>query len=297
MHDNRAIASGVVIVPDKSKIIQRNGQPNEVGAAVFWNSGQTRHAVLCKAWDDAGLPEALKPSLPSPEVALRRGLRAMQENRLMVRPLARRGKWAIVRETVDEASATPLEYELEAQVRLNDIKQLVIEPATLDPEFRQEIETMYQHQLGMLAAEDVTQWLVNLTNYCGAAKLKKGGGLYFIPPHTLDMWRRMVDVIVESSDCVIEDLPMGRSTNVAKAVLNGLTHEAQTAADEMEAELLEGDLGARALRSRAERCEAELARITAFEPVVGDAVHRICDAINTLKSRLSAAALAAMADD
>ena len=76
------------------------------GAVSYWRVASTTDlTALAAAWKKHGLAEDQLPTPPKDEVALGRAVNSLTEKRRLVRPLARRGAWAIVDETVVEGQA------------------------------------------------------------------------------------------------------------------------------------------------------------------------------------------------
>jgi hypothetical protein len=290
LHNNRVFTDGLRVISDGEKLSSNA----EVGAVVYWNgTGAAKYDPLRQAWEAAGLDAGLLPDLPSPETALRRAVRSLQEQHLLTRPLARRGKWAIVQERIVQGGqgGQDLAFSTEAKVELVAGGQLRIEPDDVEQGLREKIQKQYQFHLQHLTTEDISSWLVGMAAYVSATSLRRNGGFYFVPPSGLSVWRIIEKVLNESTGYVLYEIPAGRGLSLARAVLDSLTHEMKATVEDMDRELIEANLGGRALRARSSSCDALLQKVSEYEPVVGRTLDEVRQLLGDLQMRLTAAAL------
>lgn len=267
----------------------------EAGCVSYWRlSGAVDLGKLRSAWQDAGLDSQLLPASPSPETALRRSVSDLRAKRRLVRPLARRGAWAIVDERVDKGTNT-IDWHVTCRVTLAG-GRVVIEPATHD--LYDKVHTGYRQHLAELAPEDVSAWLVSLASREKAAALRDTGGVYFVPRPSMDFWRRATDAIRAASNHKIFRIPAMKNAEAVEAILDAVTEEAGRETAIMEAELLEtGDdaLGLRAIDTRSARCAEVLEKVAAYEELLGVKMDTVRQRVEDLRAGLAAAALMASA--
>ena len=275
----------------------------EAGCISYWRlSGGVNLGELREAWLRAGLDEKLLPAAPSRETALRRSVSDLGAKRRLIRPLARRGAWAVVNEAVDRHTET-LSWDVSCEVRLtpsavkDGLPTVSIAPSY--HELGDQIRSGYTKHLGELAQEDISGWLVKLA--CGekAVALRDTGGVYFIPRPSVPFWRRAVEIIRAVSQHKVFQLPALKNSEAIDAIVDAVTEEGRREAEAIEADLAqEGDaaLGARALVTRGTHCEEVISKIASYESLLGVKMDAVRARIERLRANLAAAALIASSD-
>ncbi|OHD23822.1 MAG: hypothetical protein A2Y38_17180 [Spirochaetes bacterium GWB1_59_5] len=269
------------------------------GRIVFWyRNGNIPFKDLRIAWKAAGLPDSLLPALPAPETALRRALKALQEKRRLVRPLKKRGEWAVVEERTNTES-DDLAYEVECQVKLNVISEVVVTPKDADKSLRKEIETTYAEHLSQLSPEDASSWLVNLAVVAGGVCLRpEGGGVYFNPQWGLAQWDRFVDVIRNVSTYKVYQIPAVKGDAEAMAaIIDSVVREAQAEVAKIAKELEEGDLKGKALQARRDTGKQVAAKIAQYEKLFGTKLPDLHASFDDLEVKITTAELALTTED
>ena len=277
------------------------------GAITYWRlSGEVSLSKLGLAWTRAGLDGKFLPETPSDEVALRRALGAIQSKRRLVRPLARRGVWAIVDEWVDNQTQD-LDHRTLVRVKITksagghetiEVEKVNADWATYNA-LHDAIHAEFQRHKGVLAHQDISSWLVKLADKANAVSLRDMGGVYFVPRNKVGFWTTIADVLAQVDQKVFR-IPAMSNSEAVEAILDAITAEAQREAEALEADLLkDGDdaLGARALRGRANRCDAVKAKVESYERFLNVKLDDIRAKLDGLRANLSAAALAATATE
>jgi hypothetical protein len=285
------------------------------GAVSYWRlSGGVELDRLREAWKAEGLDVKLLPKPPRPETALHRAVQDVVEapepgqkrrtvrgagvkSRTLVRPLAKRGAWAIVRETVDGVSYIGAREEATVRwtVTSGGGGAVTIEPSH-DSRATAIITAFHAHQ-GKLAVEDISSWLVALAEHGKSTSLRDTGGVYFVPRDSVEFWRRATTAIKSVSDHRIFKIPAMKNDEAVEAILDAVTEEAKYAAEKMEAELMADEsLTARELRTRAKRCEGLLAKVQAYESLLGVKMDVIKSRVVDLSASVAAAALVASSE-
>jgi len=264
----------------------------EAGAIVWWRmSGDTQRADLVTAYIAAGLNEKEVWGDPGPASALRRSMHSLEEKRRLVRPLEKRGAWALVTENVkgEDISHTNL-----ATVHLGDDDKPTMNPVI--PDLLQPILDGFDYYSRTWTTDDVSSWLTHrVLHSCNAVTLRDTGGVYFVPRNLLDLWRRIVGALRSVSAHRVFEVPALASEEAVASILDAVEREATTAATAMEEDLVEAELGARALRNRAEKCAAVVRKVESYEALLGTKLDVLRDRLLTLQGQLAAAALVALA--
>lgn len=268
------------------------------GAITYWRlSGAITLDALAAAWKVEGLDEKLLPGAPSDEVAFRRAVKALEEKRVLIRPLARRGKWAVVRETVREGQSAPdystriaISFEKEA-MRVDAVDAGAYEAEELRAKVREAFDT----QRGLLHQIDIASWLVKLAEKQNAVSLRDSGGVYFVPRPAMDFWRKATHAIEFATGGKVFIIPAMKNSEAIDAITDALTIEGDKFAEAVMSELTETDadakLGDRALASRADACRSLLKKVESYEGFLGIKLDLVRDRVNKLNASIAAAAL------
>jgi hypothetical protein len=266
------------------------------GAVSYWRlSGPMTLDALRKEWVAEGLDPELLPKAPSQETALGRAVRELQHKRRLVRPLARRGAWAVVEERVREET---LGYRTLVSVKFAAGPQVTQEDASF-PEFSElhdAIHANYRRHQGELSGEDISAWLVGLADRNNAVGLRDTGGIYFVPRPAVDFWRRVTRVVHKLSAHKVFNIPAMKNDEAVAAISDAVAQEAERLAHVLESDLAAtGDdaLGERALRSRAAQCAVTLEKVAAYEALLGVSLDTVRARVEGLKSNVAAAILIA----
>ena len=221
------------------------------------------------------------PSLPSPRTAKRRAMTKFRAGDLFVRS-GPDGSTLLVKQDGDE-------FEVVASATLNAIGQIQVE--TDNDELRTGIENAYVETFNSLDARDVSRWLLNETVECDALSLRDTGGVYFIPAHGIERWNQIAEVLRENSSCRVHTIPAMRTDDAVASILDALTEECDAFSAAMDEALGDEDLGARAMRTRADKADALLAKLTRYESLLGDRMANIADQIEMQRANAIMVAL------
>lgn len=267
-------------------------QADAAGAIVWWRlEGTVDGFRLRAAWQAAGLDEEDLPALPSEEKAMRRAAKEQQEKHRLVRAIDGVVKaWAIVEERTDGST---LDYDVACRVRYNGAGVEVDPP---DHPIAEDVRASFHRHLGELQTQDISAWLCRRAELVSAVGLRDTGGIYFVPRGGLDTWRRIAAAVREASLNRVFEVPALTSEEAVDAILDAVAQEAEQAAAKMEEALHAGELGARALRGRADRCDAIKQKVEMYEQLMGRGVARIHERLDGLRQNLVVAALAAEED-
>jgi len=275
------------------------------GAIAWWRlSGATDHDKLTAAWLAAGLNAEDLPLPPTPEQGIRRALKEQEEKRVMARPLAAKGSYALVVEKlVSDGGSGELEYQTTFRVKV-DLTGLI----TFDPDGhtagnlpmaakQEEIRAAYIRHVAALSQGDISSWLVDLAYKVKAVSLRDTGGIYFVPAPQLEQWHTIVNVLRACSGHQMFEVPALKSSEAVDAILDAVTTEAMDEISKLEAALDSDSMGARGLKNRSERAASMLAKLKSYEALLGKGTASINEKLEQLQVDLAQAALAAGSDE
>ena len=264
------------------------------GALIYWRlEGGLDPAKLAPIWKANGLSEKELPATPAPSTALSRAVRDLSSKRTLIRPLEARAGHAVV---VERASGDDLEHRVSLKVRLDPAGRAVCDPP--DHPAAPVIKASYTDHLALCSSEDIGTWLCKVVHRLDGLSLRDTGGFYFLPPHRIDEWKRVVQSLekVSAHRCFL--IPAMRSQDAVRAVLDALDQEADTEATRLETELLEGvngkGLGEKALNTRAKQCADVEAKVTRYEELLGTKLDGLRDRLEKLRGNIAAATLLAL---
>lgn len=285
-----SLQAGDLIVLD-DPLIANN--PNVAGAVVFWRlSGTTDLDDLRRAWDAAGLDRSDLPREVSPEVAAHRTVKEFQTADRKVKRMdvdGDRHTWLLVGKTRDYGSV--IEQSVECRVTFDTW----IRVSPLGHPLATDINEAFDRALRELSTTDISTWLVKQAMAMHALPLRDTGGVYFLPRQSMRRWRRIVEAVRQATKHVVMELPSLKTAEAISAITEALAAEANEASKALEAELLSGDLGSRALRTREERCVDMLSKIAGYENLLGQQMTTLKARVEALQAEVVAATLAAEA--
>lgn len=275
------------------------------GCVSYWRiTSDTSLATLTAAWQKHGLNAEALPKPVKDEVALGRAVADQAGKRILVRPLARRGAWAIVQENVtSEKAAEASEYVLKpityrtlvtitfANGCAQPVQQVEATSAELSA-LAVAIDGAYTAHRGTLAHSDVSSWLLDTAAKLGSVSLRDSGGIYFIPRKEVEIWNKVASALEETGS-VIFRIPAMRTAECVAAITDAISAEAAALTQSMEDELMAtGDdaLGVRALKTRAESALGLLDKLSTYEELIGRQLD-IRKRVELLSANIAAAAL------
>lgn len=234
------------------------------GAIVWWRlAGGLPLVALAAAWTAEGLDAKELPTVPAPGAALRRACMDLATATRIAKPLPGRAGWGVYDRSGDGDAYT---ITVKATLRADD-------SVSYDPAWHVDagrIEAAYQAHSQTVNAQDVSLWITRLVYTCDGAALRDTGGVYYVPPHGIDRWERIVRALRAcGSTHAIHYAPAMRSGDAIAGFLDAIAHEAEVEAGQMEAEITGGKLGERALASRLVRIGEIEAKIGRYASALG----------------------------
>lgn len=276
-------------------IMVTEADEDHAGATIWWRlEGDVDRRQLHQALRDLGYADRIPPTR-EPEVALRRAAANLRSKRRLLRPV-RKGVWAIVEEQV-LADKDSLKHWEGPTVSLDKIGRPSLRNATAEE--ARIVTDAYQYHLGALTTEDVSSWLIEQAERLGAVALRRGGGIYYMPPSGLTAWGRIISALtsVQMGHSVYKVPTVKMTADGARAILDSLEEELHSTVDHVGSELITGELGTRALETREAKSRDLLLKVRQFESLLGSKLDGLIGLVEKLQTDIVAAKLAAEADE
>lgn len=146
-----------------------------------------------------------------------------------------------------------------------------IEFSKLDSTADAVVDSFNRH-VGLVRAGSVTASLVSIMGALGGTPLRQRGGVYWLPPHRLDEWRRAA-MAVESAGvgrpnaCYLITHMM--DGDAIRAVRDAIMAEVEAEARRINTDIDSGELGQRALERRQFEAEELRNKVILYEEMLG----------------------------
>jgi hypothetical protein len=277
---------------DRDYVVVADGEEAGAGATIWWRlHGEADRSKLVMELQSRGIDHM--PKVVEPETALRRAVGVLRGKRRLIRPL-RRGSWAVVEEELDDLNDKLKHWE-GPTISLDKIGRAVLKNST--PEEAQQVREAFDYYLEALETTDISGWLIAQAERLGAIGLREGGGIYYLPPQRMKEWRQLVDALttVHPKHSIYMVPTVKLTQDGARAILDSLTFEIEAQVATLTSEVVSGDLGVRALDTRADKSKALLTKVTDYEELLGTKLEKLRDQIANLSVDVAAAKLAAEA--
>lgn len=275
------------------------------GLITWWRlHGSIDLDELSEAWRSVGLDAEDLPGHTSTAVALRRALgklfvKAHVDLQRIAATKTRPGGFAVVQMSqVDAGDAIQdPHFETLLKVWLDDgIVHVSSTRRTTEGEtlqLRRMVWDAFQEELQKADAHDLSPWLVRRVGAVNGVRLREGGGVYFVPETQAARWRKVAAVLEGVSDSSVYEIPALRSDRAVSAIIDALVSEAQQEVTQMNADLDQASLGARALSSRTDSCASLILKVAEYEKLLGAKTGDLHKAMSALQARLIEARLVA----
>ena len=248
------------------------------GAVVFWTAAEcTQRDRLQASFDALGLGSFVPDPRPDSAV-LRQALEDVCGGpRMLVRPLADRDGFAVVREdrgTVGNQYHTLLVAKV-------DGTQLQFEPASSRSE---DVQRMFDGHRGRIPGVQLSACLVKVVESLGGTRLRPTGAVYWVPGHRLDAWCEVAAAVERANEgkpSAVYLLRHRLDAESVRAVRDAVVAEVQNEANRIQEDVLQGDLGGRALETRKKLAQALRDKVLLYEDVLNIGLvdlHRVVDA-------------------
>src|SRR5215471_1309617 len=259
----------------------------QAGAITYWRltDGTDCNAFIARL-RDAGLDRLLPREL-SEERLLKRALTAVQDRRLLVRPLGQRGHWALVAETPTADGGLAHREILRAWVSPQGALMLDDMTGEGTDTLRATIKREYEAARATFSRADLSGWLVTqVMRALGAVSLRDTGGVYFVPRDATATLDTIAEVL--GADQTIFRIPAMHSADAADAVLAAIEAEATAAIGEIEQWLTDNtEPGEKARRARDGVLAEVRGKLTRYEDLFGRRLSTVGQRLGAVRNQLA----------
>ena len=146
----------------------------------------------------------------------------------------------------------------------------------------------------------VSGCLVKVLGALAGIRLRPQGAIYWLPAGVLELWGKVMSA-VEQAAFVGESARMymvrtAMDADTVRAVHDAIVAEAKTEADTIDAEVMGGTLGARALSTRVTTAKNLRTKIKLYESILGTSLADLSVTVEKVEVAAAMAAMAAAAD-
>lgn len=266
------------------------------GCVVFWSLAEyTDLENLTIGLDGIGLGR-FAPKPRKPASALRDALDKCVPENFMVRPLSDRNGFACV---LEHRGRDENGYENVITVKIGVDDDLLFSrspsynPGGCDPlRLKDDILRLYRTRRSLVTASGLSCVLVRIAEAAtGAVSLRPSGGVYWVNGCHTEIWRKVSEVLFASQVAGINSVYRichEIDEDSAIAVYDAATRELLAEAERIEREIIEADLGERAIESRVTAAEAMICRLKVLEDTLGRPFNAVRAALE--KARVAAGA-------
>jgi hypothetical protein len=214
---------------------------------------------------------------------------ALGEPRILVRPLATKDGFAVVRE--DRGPATNL-YRTELTAR---IKGDPPAPA-FDPWDGRaaDVEEAYRRQVGRVPAAQLSAALVRVVEAFGGTRLRPGGAVYWLPGNRIADWVEVAGAVERAADgrpSAVYLLRHKLDADAVRAVRDAVVTEVQAEATRICNEVAAGDLGGRALETRKKQAAELREKVLLYEDLLSLGLSGLHQAVDRADQAAATAAI------
>ena len=264
------------------------------GVVVFWTLAEfTDLARLRAAWRAVGLGDAVPEPRASVSVLRDALAEVFGGSRHLVRPLANRTGFAVVKEArgADENQYAPL---MSAKVFGDAMPVYAGDVAKSD-----EVHAAYSRHVGRVTAQQMSGSLVKVLYALGATRLRPSGGVYWLPGDRAEAWAAAAAGFEAAADggrsvsyAIRHDLDAGSVAAVRDAIVQEVSAEAARISQD----ILSGDLGDRAVEARKREALALKRKVGEYERLLGVGLAHLRDVLDRVDQADATASLLLAAD-
>jgi hypothetical protein len=240
---------------------------------------------------DAGF-EKFVPEARPPAGALRDALDTVCGGpRTLIRPLKTKDGFTVVTETRGD---TENQYETSLTATIDPGTNRIRFTPT-DERAWKIVEEFNKH-LGLLRQHQVSNALVEMLGHLGGTRLRPTGAIYWLPDNRLEEWRRVAQAVELASlnrPSAVYLVSHPLNADAVRAVRDAIVAEVSTEATSIKNEVLEGNLGERALENRRLVAEQLRAKIGLYEQLLDTGLADLRRAVEEADDAAAAAVLLA----
>ena len=261
------------------------------GAVVFWSLADgTDRDRLRDGFTSLDLGEFVPDERPASAV-LKDALESVLGGpRVLVRPLAARDGFAVVREdrgTAANAYATTLV----AKVSASGYPMLSFDP---DDDRADRVRQAFGEHAGTVPAAQLSAALVKVVGRLGGTRLRPGGAVYWVPGHKLSDWADVADAVERAATgrpSAVYAIRHRLDADAVRAVRDAVVADVAGEADRIAKDVAAGDLGGRALDARRKEAAALRDKVLLYEDVLAVGLAGLHAAVDAADQAAAGAAL------
>ena len=261
------------------------------GAVVFWSLADgTDRDRLRAGFTSLDLGEFVPDERPASAV-LKDALESVLGGpRVLVRPLAARDGFAVVREdrgTAANAYATTMV----AKVSPGGVSTLKFDP---DDDRADRVRQAFREHAGKVPAAQLSAALVKVVGRLGGTRLRPGGAVYWVPGHKLSDWADVADAVERASTgrpSAVYAIRHKLDADAVRAVRDAVVADVAGEAERIAKDVAAGDLGGRALDARRKEAAALRDKVLLYEDVLAVGLAGLHAAVDAADQAAAGAAL------
>lgn len=270
------------------------------GKNVFFTLGsKTNTEKLKESLDQLGLG-SFAPDNNTKKSALKQALYSVCANRRrLIRPLPGERGYAIVSEKRDEDGVS-LEHTVDFDALLPNGSDVPVyrDPDTgqpCNPSEEDKILHRFQIELGRLPSPKVSLALVRILDHMHAISLRPTGGIYWLPQGAVTKFQEVAKAFEEASEDnsnIMYFQTTAMDDDLRHTVIESLKRSIGGEVSAMEEEVMSGDLGKRAIKTKQERCDKLRARVLGYQKMFDVTLKELEEHLDTVESATAVNAFA-----
>lgn len=261
------------------------------GATVYWSlrdgaNLQQLQEGFSTLGLDAAIPEELEDS-----IAVRRALsKVFPTRRTLVRPMERRGKWAVVQETVGQEELEH-EHTLTVEAIRADYGQKTVIVQPYLSEWGRPIQDAFMEEKKTLPSSRLGKSLTTVIASLRGISLRESGGFYWIPQEGLELWKEVGEVVAAAGGGTLYALKTALDNATVSAVCDGLTAQVESEVERLTEEISSGELQKRAIRNRKARARKLDELVSFYSGILGKALNGLTGKVEEINTVVTIAEL------
>lgn len=247
--------------------------PVSAGCVTFWKLSQdTIRQQIVDGWTAIGQEWGnLAPAERTAQACLKEVLSDKFKD-CIIRPLQSQEGFAVLRETrfKDDVITSTVCAVATDDNGVIDMRR------GYDPQLQAELEVALKRERAMLKPAQVASGLVAVLKcMTGTLTLRPTGGFYWVEAANIDLYKRLCRVVEQAAlgqqTCVYQ-ISHHFDADSIRAVRDALLTEIDNEAEQIIKDVDSGELGERALKSRAERAEELKDKVAHFERILNESL-------------------------
>jgi hypothetical protein len=242
------------------------------GSVVFWTlSKDSVRQTIIDGWTAVGAGWGkMAPKERTPEACLRDAL-SDRFPKALIRPLEKKDGFAVLQEVryrddVQTACTHAVAFDSNGGIEIRRGYTMTLE---------MELHEAYTRQRAILKPSQVATSLVGILSHLNAVVLRPTGGIYWLPDASLSTWQELADVVQAAGvggRNAIYRITHTFDAESVRAVRDAVLAEADREAAEIIKDVDSGELGERALKSRAEQADRLKLKVQEYERILNESL-------------------------